>query len=436
MAKRPNVLWVFADQLRAHALESYGNTNVQTPNLNRLAREGLRCTRAYSNYPLCCPFRASLLTGRQPWHTGVIGHAYRMRNDVRTIADSFHDAGYQTAYVGKWHLDGQPAGNRAVMGRRGGFRRFKGFELSNDFFHTKVFDESGNEMNIPPGYQTDQLTDLTLNEIEEMRGNHAPFFMVLSVEPPHRPCVAPDKYMEKFADKNIKLRPNVPEQANDYSLQSLRGYYAQIENIDTNIGRLLDYLEKNRLLDNTIVMFFSDHGDMVGSHGLRYKNWPYEESANIPLIIRYPDKIKAGEISDILQTNLDLYPTTLALAGIDEKLDVAGMDLSRRFMDPSLGDPRKGIVLTDIIPTWVLTGIHINHPWRAYVTKDYKITYKQCEFWELFDLKNDPFEMTNLIDDPAYANVKHELTLQFIDELCRSGDGFQAPKEYMKYILV
>lgn len=423
---KANVLWILADQLRPQALECYGDENAATPHINRLAREGALFTNAYANYPLCCPARASLLTGCHPWETGVIGHAYRMRSDIRTIADSFNDAGYDTCYIGKWHLDGQPGENRPVFGRRGGFKYFKGFEVGNDFFATKIFDEDGKDLGLS-GYQSDVLTDLAIDMISSEHRTNAPFFMVLSLEPPHIPNVAPDDNMQKYSKKELKLRLNVPQEKIAYTEKALRGYYAQIDNIDFNIGRIIERLDKENILENTMVVFLSDHGDMIGSHGLYYKQWPYDEATRIPLIIRYPHKIAAKTATDMMLTNLDVYPMMLGLAGIKENSLLAGKDLSECIVAGKT-DSRKGIAIASVIPTVWTKDKYCRHSWRVYITKDYKLAYKPGEFWHLFDRNNDPFEMNNLIADPAFRNIRHQLTLEFREYLWKAGDGFQLPR--------
>ncbi len=432
MSKRSNVIWIFADQLRRQALGCYGDPNVNTPNIDRLASEGILCEKAYANVPLCCPFRASLLTGRHPWETGVIGHAYRMREDIRTVADSFNDEGYQTAYIGKWHLDGQPSENRPVNGRKGGFNSFKGFEVNNKFFDTKVFDKNGSQLKLRDGYQTDILTDLCLAKLENTVSENDPFFMVFSVEPPHAPYVAPENYMDARKERKIVHRENVPESKHAYIEKSIQGYYAQIENLDFNIGRIISCLEQLKALDDTIIMFFSDHGNMLGAHGLSNKELPYEESVGIPLIVRYPKKITPGSRFKQLITNLDFYPTMLGLTGIKEELSVSGKDLSHCLINPEYSSKRKRVTLHYPVSTWTGYENYCQFPWRAYITEDFKITFKQNELWEMYDLRQDPYELNNIIGDPLYNEQKEELIKEFIEELCRSGDGFQVPVEYRK----
>jgi arylsulfatase A-like enzyme len=246
--KRPNVIWILGDQHRGQALSCNGDFNVHTPNIDNLAALGANFTGAVSGFPLCCPFRGSMLTGRYP-HKCVPGHEYRLPPDQPTIADVFNEEGYETAYFGKWHLDGfKEKSGRAAMHivppeRRGGFHEWVGYENNNSQWQTWVHggaEEQAFHERLP-GYETDELTELFSQYIRKRAGDNngehgKPFFAVLSVQPPHNPYVAPASFRQRFNGEGIKLRPNVPgiNRIVEQAQRDLTGYYAMIENLDWN----------------------------------------------------------------------------------------------------------------------------------------------------------------------------------------------------------
>ncbi|MBW3625759.1 MAG: sulfatase, partial [Armatimonadetes bacterium] len=296
---RPNVIWIFGDQHRAQALGCNGDPNLHTPNIDRLAAEGVNFTAAVAGTPLCCPCRGSLLTGRYPHHA-VPGHEYPLPDGMPTLAQPFKEAGYRTAYFGKWHLDGfKERQHRAAMHivppeRRGGFETWVGYENNNSQFDCWVHGGEGESAfhERLPGYETDALTDLFIAYIKERgeeaaRGEGRPFFAALSVQPPHDPYVVPAEWMARHTPPGVILRPNVPniERVVGQARRELAGYYAMIENLDWNLGRIRAALDAAGLGFNTHIVFFSDHGDMHGSQGQFRKTAPWEEAIRVPFII-------------------------------------------------------------------------------------------------------------------------------------------------------
>ncbi len=298
--RRPNIIWIFGDQHRAQALGYEGDPNVATPNLDRLATEAL-LPRGIAGCPLCCPYRGSLLTSRYP-HKCVPGHGDPLPEGMPTVAGEFREAGYDTAYFGKWHLGGIHAGPQrltlATVPRsvRGEFQRWIGYDNNNSQYDTWVHghDEKGYE--IPhyrlDGYETDVLTDMLVDYVtehasqEEDTSEAKPFFAVLSVQPPHDPYVAPEDFMRRHNAGSIQHRKNVPEVewVREQASRELAGYYAMIENLDWNVGQVRDALWKTGAIENTHVIFFSDHGEMHGSHGQFRKTIPFQESLRVPMM--------------------------------------------------------------------------------------------------------------------------------------------------------
>ncbi|MDP6110804.1 MAG: sulfatase [Planctomycetota bacterium] len=440
---RPNVLWLFADQHRYDALSCSGNPDVSTPNIDRLAEEGVRCTNAYSHCPVCIPFRAGLMTGQYATTCGVPRHGDFLHPHRRTIAHAFREAGYRTSYVGKWHLAGEHGTNmvsdRGWAGEdfwvhpdlRGGFQDWYGFNLSNNFYRT--FYSHGEQ--VKPfeveGYQTDGLTDLSLRYLSEYESGQ-PWFHVLSVEAPHPGAggdpkfpghPVPEKYEEMFDPASIELRANVPKEVEDRARQKLCGYYAMIANLDDNIGRVLKWLDGSGQAENTLVVFFSDHGDMMGSQGRMNKEVPYEESIHVPLIARLPSALPAGRVYDGIVSGIDIYPTCAGICHVQADGDIQGLDLSGS-LDGTGGNERA-----EALVQWAgqsLFGFG-DHPYRAIRTSRHTYTVgRDPEFCLLFDHDSDPFEMNNLFGDPASVEVQKTLHARLRRAILHAGEPIPA----------
>ena len=276
-------------------------------NIDALAADGVTFSRAVSGCPLCCPYRGSLLSGRYP-HRAVPGHQMQLPRVING-GTAFRAAGYHTAYFGKWHLDGyQERDGRAVFHRvprprRGGFDTWLGYENNNAQYDTWLHGHTGEEeveQHRLERYETDALTDLLLGHVEERAADGAPFFAVLSAQPPHNPYVAPAEWMGRHTPEGVQLRPNVPavDWVRERARRELAGYYGMIENLDWNVGRLMETLRARGLYDQTHIIFFSDHGDMHGSQGQFLKTSPWEEAMRVPYLgggRRY--EMKAGTAS-------------------------------------------------------------------------------------------------------------------------------------------
>lgn len=435
--KKPNVIWIFADQLRAQALSCNGDINVETPNIDLLARHGLNFNRATCGFPLCCPFRGSLLTGLYP-HQCVPGHEYPLHKDQPTLAHVFNDAGYQTAYFGKWHLDGyhesegRAAYHTVSPERRGGFQTWIGYENNNSQWDCIVHghDVIEKEHWRLPGYETDALTNLLNSWLQNQCKADQPFFAVLSVQPPHDPYVAPPEWMARHHPAHIKLRPNVPAVARieKAARSDLAGYYAQIENLDWNLGRIQKTLYETGLIFNTRLFFFSDHGDMHGSHGQFRKTTPFEEAIRIPFLISQQGLYYQGaEAVPVLLNHVDIAPTTLGLCGLSKPDWMHGTDFSPYALRNSA---KRCVPDSAFIQSVVPTGHHhsIDKPWRGVITDDgWKYVCLPGIEWLLFNLSEDPYEQVNLAHNSLYLAERRQLNhrlRQWIDE---TGDRFDLP---------
>lgn len=452
MSDRPNVLVVMCDQMRGHAMSCAGDPNVRTPNLDRLAGEGARFENAYSTYPVCVPSRATFVTGRYGHEMRVPSINWQLPPEYRTLADEFREAGYETAWLGKWHLsDGNhnPQYNMephvdgyAPVPRelQGGFEYWRGFELRNDPFDTYYYVDDDPTPRRIDGYQTDGLTDLAIEYLRADRDPDRPFFCVLSVEPPHPPYEAPSAYEDRWEDRELEFHPNVDfdpdidsqKAATPSVIDDLRGYYAMIENLDDNVGRLLDALGDEGLREETAVVFLSDHGDMLGSHGLTSKTYPYEESTRVPLVVSYPaGGIDGGVVRSTPTCSEDWYPTLLALAGIDHGTG-PGRNLLPVARDGEELD-RPGVMLefyAELRKRWWGEKEYdwIDETWRGFVTRRYKYTVRGGREggrpWQLFDLREDPYEQENLIDDEGHVAVARKLHGYLRDRLLETDDDY------------
>lgn len=439
-----NVIWIFGDQQPAHMMSCSGDPNLNTPHLDRLASEGQNYERAVAGFPLCCPFRGALLTGRYPHHT-VPGHEYRLPPDMPTIAHVFNEHGFDTAYFGKWHLDGfHEREGRAAMHiippeRRGGFGTWIGYENNNSQWDTWVHGGQGKEAfhHRLPGYETDCLTDLLLEDIhrrgEALRaGQGRPFFAVLSVQPPHDPYLAPAEWMACHTPGQVLLRPNVPpvERVTVMARRELAGAYAQVENLDWNVGRVRQALAKEGLDMDTHLVFFSDHGDMHGAHGQFKKTAPWEEAIRVPFLIgglqpRYEGR--TGRLPYLIN-HVDIAPTTLGLCGIEPPAWMEGHDYSGHRLPwrPQHEAPDSAFIQS-VIPTGHADSV--DRPWRGVVTMDgWKYVVLEGQPWLMFNLNEDPYELANLALNTHYRSERRRLQDRLAQWIADTGDAFVLPE--------
>ncbi|MFU8887942.1 MAG: sulfatase [Trueperaceae bacterium] len=429
---RPNVLWIVADQLRYAALSSSGDPNVPTPNVDRLVAQGVTCTEAVSQYPVCVPYRASLFTGHFSPANGTERHGDFLPPDRRTIAHAFEAAGYHTSYVGKWHLAPETGASFVTPGgwigqsywvhpaMRGGFREWHGFNVSNNFFETYVATGEKIAPERLPGYQTDALTDRSI-EVLRRRPAGEPWFHVLAYESPHPGAggnprspgyPVPEAYEDLVDPAVLELRDNVPAERHEAARIQLAGYYRMIRNLDDNVGRVLDFLDERGLAETTLVVFLSDHGEMGGSHGLRHKHVPFDESVHVPLVWRLPGVLPAGGRYPAPICGVDVYPTTAGLCGVPPAAPMAGLDHTAALAAATPSEampaapPRDAVLLQWEAPRFDFG----DHPYRGVRTARHTYTVGRDEpFCLLFDRDADPFELRNLFADPGAQELRRAL---------------------------
>jgi arylsulfatase A-like enzyme len=433
-AKRPNLLFVLADQWRASAFGFGSDAVVRTPNLDCLARQGANWRRAYAANPVCTPNRACILTGRYSHQTGMIQNNLQLPPDQVCWPETFRETGYATQYVGKWHLDGSPKPGYVARGwRRRGFDRFEGFNRGHVYHEPWGFDDRGGPLadlglEMPdPYYEPTLQTDLAINFMR--RQAKRPFACYLSWGPPHTPFRPPEAF-KLYEPGEIALRSNVPQDHQDRARKELAGYYGLCESLDHEMGRLMAFLDENGLASNTLVIFTADHGELAGSHGKYRKGEPENESLQVPLLMRLPGVIPAESEPQTLINSVDLMPTLLSLCKLPASPTCAGRDLSGTLLADRQSRKVESIYCEGKVSNPAGAPANSNSssqgPWRAIVTDRYKLSiragYETVE--GLFDLQEDPLEMDNLAGMPDARGIQRDLLAELRDWGKRTDDSF------------
>ena len=421
---RPNLLFVFADQWRAQAAGYAGDPNVRTPRIDALASESVRFTHAVSGCPVCSPYRASLLTGQYPLTHGVIVNDQPIRSRGVSFAQALNAAGYDTAYVGKWHIDGRGRETFVPPARRMGFDFWRGFECTHDYNHSPYYADDPQRLHWE-GYDAIAQTREACRYLREVRDPARPFALLVSWGPPHNPYdTAPAPFRQMYDPERIVLRPNVPPEHADAARRDLAGYYAHVSALDACMGELLDALDTLALAERTVVVLTSDHGDMLGSQGLDYKQHAYDESILVPLLVRYPERLGVvGRDEAAVIGAPDLMPTLLALAGAAIPQTVEGRDLSRVLCGDCPAPQNDAVLLACYRP------FHQRYrdgfgDYRGLRTRRYTYVRDHDGPTMLFDNEADPFQMRNLATDPAARPIVETLELRLRAALAASGDEF------------
>jgi arylsulfatase A-like enzyme len=458
--KRPNILYIMADDHAAHAISAYGSQVNQTPHLDRLANQGMRFNHCFAVNSICTPSRATILTGKYS-HLNGVPVFNRFDGSQPTVAKYLQASGYHTGMFGKWHLGSDPTG----------FDEWNILPGQGVYFDPAFLDRNGRRT--IPGYVTDIITDLSI-EFLKQRPKDKPFFLMCHHKAPHRPWEPDPKHQAMFAPRNI---PEPPTLYDDYATRTdairectqkvfedltrrdlklvppadlkgqeraqwlnakpqsveierngqkqtltgdalnrwkyqryLQDYLACIQSIDDNVGRLLDWLEKNGLSDNTVVIYTSDQGFFLGDHGLYDKRFMYEDSLRMPFLVRWPGITTPGSQQDAIAINPDFAPTFMEIAGLPLPADMQG-----RSLVPLLKGERPADWRTSMYYRYYHDpGDHNTRAHYGVRTETHKLIYfwKKNQ-WEMFDLVKDPAELHNLYNDPAQkdrvAQLKAEL---------------------------
>jgi len=428
--EKPNVVFILTDQWRASALGYMGDPNVRTPNLDELARQSVNFVNAVTVCPVCTPYRASLLTGKFPTSTGMIFNDLYLPSEELCMAEIFKSAGYLTAYLGKWHLDGHGRHNNVDPDRRQGFDYWKGAECSHDYNHMLYFENDLPGKKYWEGYSPDAITADARSYMDDHASGSQPFLLFISLATPHFPHQsAPEEYKALYPTSGIKLAPNVPEELYEVVLPEIQGYYAHCTATDRAIGTLVDHLRKKDLMKNTILVFTSDHGEMMGSHGrLPFrKQLPYDESVHVPFLISYPAiGENQGAIVNAPLTTPDILPSLLGLCGIEIPESIEGENLSElmRYPDPEADRAALIMNVTPFDVNWDDT------PYKGVRTARYTYAVSPDGPLMLFDNQADPYQINNLAGKPGWKTVEADLRGKLMERLMEIGEEEIRPREY------
>ncbi len=429
-AQKPNVIFILTDQWRASAFGYTGDPNVKTPHLDSFAKEAVSFANAVSVCPVCTPYRASLLTGRYPTSTGMFLNDLYLPSEELCMAEIFKAAGYKTAYLGKWHLDGHGRFNNVNPERRQGFDFWKALECSHDYNKMPYYENDDPEMKYWGEYSPVAISKEAQRYIGEQAKSSDPFLLFVSIGTPHFPHItAPEEFKALYPKSEIKTAPNVPEELIDKVREELNGYYAHCTATDKAIGELIQKIEELGLMKNTVVVFTSDHGEMMGAHGLRPKSKQaaYDESVHVPFLIKTPftDKKKGNVVNAPINTP-DILPTLLSLANIKIPKSIEGEDLSRLVKSPDAEADRAALVM-NVYPFG--TEYPLNE-YRGIRTKQYSYICSPEGPEMMFDNLNDKYQMNNLVGKAEYAEVQKELSKKLDKSLKKIGDENFQPREY------
>jgi len=460
-ATKPNILFIMSDDHAAHALSAYGSRLNQTPNLDRIARDGMLFKNCFVNNSICTPSRAAILTGKYSHKNGVTVFN-RFDGAQPHLAKYLQQAGYQTAMVGKWHLFSEPTGFDY-------WNVLPGQGLYND----PVMIEMG-KTNKLKGYASDLIADISIEWLKK-RDPSKPFCLMSQPKAPHREWTPPAKYTNLFAGLDLPLPDTFdddyrgrsralpeatmrmehlrktdlkapvpaglsPEQEKRWRYQRyIKDYLRCIASMDENVGRILDYLDQSGLATNTIVIYTSDQGFFLGDHGWFDKRFMYEESLRMPLLVRWPGHIKPGSRSEAMVMNIDFAPTLLEAAGVSVPKDMQG----RSFLAALEGRRLRNWRTSMYYRYYHYPGDHQVQPHYGVRTERHKLIYfNKLDEWELYDLEKDPRELKNVYAERVYTSTVKKLKTelaglrkelddrdQFADELSNEAVIREVPLE-------
>jgi arylsulfatase A-like enzyme len=437
--RRPNVLYIIADEWRAQATGYNADPNVRAPVLDSLAAQSTLFENAVSGCAVCCPYRASLMTGQYPLTNGVFINDVELRPNGPTLAETFARAGYRTGFIGKWHLYGSPDGKYGRRlayippDKRLGFDYWKACECTHDYNKSLYYEGSDSTPKYWPGYDAIAQTDDACAFIERQTKSGDPYLLTLSLGPPHFPyATAPEKYQAMFRDSEIKFRSNVPEDRRKDAAEILRGYYSHMAALDDCFARLLATLDRTRTAEDTLVVFTSDHGDMMLSQGLTTKLYPWDESIRVPLLMRYPRKFgRKGRRVRTPINSPDLMPTLLGACGLAVPDSVQGRDYSKLAMGGSEPGPETSALLNLAVPITEARRYGFAE-YRGLRTARHTYVRSNHGPWLLYDNEKDPYQMHNLIGRAEKKDLQDLLDRALDVKLREAKDDFLPAAEYVR----
>jgi arylsulfatase A-like enzyme len=502
--KRPNIVFIMSDDHAYQAISAYSNRLIETPNIDRIAKMGMRFTNATVTNSICAPSRATILTGKHSHLNGKIDNDFPFDTTNVTFPQLFQEAGYQTAMFGKLHFGNAPKG----------FDQYKILPGQGSYYNPDFITKNEGTIRVE-GYVTDIITDMTLDWLEEERNPNDPFLLFYLHKAPHREWLPAERHLEEFtqrtfpepatlfddysgrgraakeAEMNLlkhlhwsgdsKIYPSVmkelgipgtsnwdtlafsrevgrltPQQlanwTRSYDLVNasfkasfpsmdekekmqwryqryMQDYLGTIRAVDENVGRVLDYLEANNLMDNTLIVYTSDQGFYLGEHGWFDKRFVYDESFKTPLLVAWPGKIAPKSTSTTMVQNLDYAQTFLEAAGIPAPADMQGESL----LPLLTGNPESWTRDAVYYHYYEYPAVHMVKRHYAVVTEQYKLVhyYYDVDEWELIDRVKDPQELRNVYEDPAYAPVVAELHRKLEELRKQYGDSAEISQGYL-----
>ena len=446
---RPNFLFIMTDTQNCSMVGTYGSNEVDTPNLDQLAREGIRFDRAYTACPLCTPARSAIFSGTYPQVNGAWTNNVAPSTAIPLMGTIFSHYGYRTAYVGKWHLDGTAYFGDGQAG--GGFEPKWWFDgkryaesIGPELFERYLTCRTVSDLH-EGGFTEERIwghrvADMACKFLEEI-GSES-FVLVVSFDEPHGPSVAPPKFWEKFSPEDIprpgnynsplegkpRLQHMQRQQRGEVEWSETAGELTRLfgcnSYIDREIGRVLDALSETQR-ESTVVIYTSDHGDMMGAHGLEKKGpMMYEEICRVPFIVRLPGGLEDRATCSLV-SHLDIIPTMLDLIGVDAPETMSGTSLVPLLHDPDV--PVRDFALISF-QRFAINQDSVGefYPIRCVADGRCKLAVNLFDSDELYDLEVDPLETTNLIDDPDLAEVRNQLHDRLLAEMDRIRDPFRS----------
>lgn len=428
--KKPNIVYILTDQWRGSALGYAGDPNIKTPNLDNFSKQSVNFTNAVSVTPVCTPHRAALLTGKFPTSTGMIVNDVYLPSEELTMAEIFKAEGYNTAYWGKWHLDGHGRSTFIPKERRQGFDYWKALECSHNYNKMPYYDNDNPQLKHWEQYSPFAIVEDANTYLKEHAKDEKPFLAMVSIATPHFPHdSAPQKYKDLYQPESLKLNPNVTKSSIENRIRKeLQGYYAHATATDEAIGQLLQQIEDLGLSDNTIIVFSADHGEMMGAHGVRpfAKQMAWDESLRVPFLIKYPGiKENKGAVVNAPINTPDILPSLLGLSNIKIHDEIEGEDLSQLMLNPNPNTDRAALVM-NVAP---FAGNYNDTPFRAIRTKRYTYAVSIDGPNMFYDNVADPYQQNNLLDKPEFKTIQTELDNTLKEKLTKIGDKIR-PREY------
>jgi arylsulfatase A-like enzyme len=433
-------LIIYADQMRGDSMSCAGGLPVKTPQIDRLALEGVRFENAYTSFPLCAPFRASFFTGKYAHSTGVYANHYAIPLEQIFLANIFRKHQYQTGYFGKWHLDGGRIPGFIPPGdRRLGFDHFIGFNRGHHYFGSVYFRDTDQPYTSPryePDYQTDQLIEFGEKSLKDPQSR--PFLAMINYGLPHPPLVAPEHYINLYSEEEVPLPGNVPqgEQSKRTAKAFLVQYYGLIACLDHNVGKLLDWIDHRNLFTRTLVIFLSDHGELAGEHGKYGKKTYHRSAMHVPLLVRYPRLFPSGHVvHTLVDPSVDTMPTLLECCAIDIPGDVQGSSYLKLLEGDNI--PTRQAVFYEILME--KEGPEkFPIPERGVRTLDWLYVRNREGPLVLHNLRSDPLEMENLIQSAQHQPIIKELDRLLSEHMDQTGDDWRIeatfpPHDYDTY---